>query len=123
VKKVISLIFLSLFSLQTFYSAGLIVWYMANQKAITQKHCINKKNPSLHCNGKCYLSKKIKEAEEKNEEKTNIKIKWEETAPCTLTHILFSIAPIDASITVTAPPISAYYFTFSRSIFHPPSVC
>lgn len=35
---------------------------------ITEKLCINKNNPNLHCNGKCYLSKQLKKAEE-NEKK------------------------------------------------------
>lgn len=35
---------------------------------ITQKLCVNKNKPQLHCNGKCYLSKQLKKAAE-NEKK------------------------------------------------------
>ncbi|NHA02626.1 hypothetical protein G7092_02395 [Mucilaginibacter sp. HC2] len=39
-----------------------------NRAYITRELCINKTRPWLHCNGKCYLMKKIKQAEE-NEKK------------------------------------------------------
>ena len=41
-----------------------------NQKYITDNLCINKSRPWLHCNGKCYFIKKIKQAEA-NEKKQN----------------------------------------------------
>ena len=31
---------------------------------IADKLCVNKSNPQLHCNGKCYLSKQLKKSEE-----------------------------------------------------------
>jgi len=36
-----------------------------NQKFIAAKLCENRDKPEMHCNGKCYLMKKLKEAEEK----------------------------------------------------------
>lgn len=49
-------------------SLGLWAYYEVNKKMIADKLCVNKSNPSLHCNGKCYLSKQLKKAEE-NEKK------------------------------------------------------
>ncbi|QQL51595.1 hypothetical protein GO620_015715 [Mucilaginibacter ginkgonis] len=37
-----------------------------NQKYIAEKLCINKNRPWLHCNGRCYFIKKIKQAEEED---------------------------------------------------------
>jgi len=49
--------------------------FNANQKLITSTLCENRDKPQLHCNGKCYLMKKIKLAEEKekNQEKQSQK--------------------------------------------------
>lgn len=39
--------------------------YEVNQKYIAEKLCENRNKPWLNCNGRCYLMKKIKQAEEK----------------------------------------------------------
>ncbi|SDL58189.1 hypothetical protein SAMN04487898_12113 [Pedobacter sp. ok626] len=39
--------------------------FKANQKYIAAALCENRDKPQMHCNGKCYLMKKLKEAEEK----------------------------------------------------------
>jgi len=41
--------------------------FKANQKYIAGSLCVNRARPWLHCNGKCYLMKKIKQAEEKEQ--------------------------------------------------------
>ncbi|WP_121201145.1 hypothetical protein [Mucilaginibacter gracilis] len=46
---------------QLFVFAG----YTANQKYIASALCENRDKPWLHCNGKCYLMKKIKQADDK----------------------------------------------------------
>ena len=44
------------------------IGFKVNQSYIAKNICINRFNPGLHCNGRCYLMKKIKQAEE-NEKK------------------------------------------------------
>ncbi|WP_207533085.1 hypothetical protein [Desertivirga arenae] len=39
--------------------------FVANKRFIASALCENRDKPQLHCNGKCYLMKKIKLAEEK----------------------------------------------------------
>jgi hypothetical protein len=39
--------------------------YQLNKNYIASKLCENRNKPWLHCNGKCYLMKKLKQAEEK----------------------------------------------------------
>ena len=41
------------------------VGFEANNKYIAENLCVNKSRPWMHCNGKCYLMKKLKQAEEK----------------------------------------------------------
>lgn len=50
------------------------IWFKVNQAEIIAEKCENKAIPMLHCNGKCYLGKKLKKLEEKEQQhnsKTN----------------------------------------------------
>ena len=55
---------------QGMVNLGLCAYYQINKKEIAEKLCVNKDNPTLHCNGKCYLGKQLKKAEE-NEKRQN----------------------------------------------------
>ncbi|WP_345330033.1 hypothetical protein [Mucilaginibacter defluvii] len=44
--------------------------FQVNQQYIAEKLCENRARPLLHCNGKCYLMKKLKAAEDKEKEQT-----------------------------------------------------
>ncbi len=54
--------------------------FEVNQQYIATKLCINKSKPQLNCKGKCYLAKKIKQAEEKekNDERQSQKNRFQE---------------------------------------------
>jgi hypothetical protein len=69
---------------QTAYPALFTAWFYANRASIASKYCINKKRPILHCNGKCYLAKKIMAAESKSNgnEMPGIVNLWVEGQPC-----------------------------------------
>lgn len=45
-----------------------VIWagFKINQDFIAKTLCINRDKPEKHCNGKCYLSKKITESKEKD---------------------------------------------------------
>lgn len=49
--------------------SGLFVFagFELNKDFIAKELCVNKDKPQLHCNGKCYLMKKLKQAEEKEQ--------------------------------------------------------
>jgi hypothetical protein len=53
--------------LQSFGSLVIVIGYEINKDTITKLFCINKEKPVLHCNGKCYLQRQLKE-EQKNEQ-------------------------------------------------------
>ena len=46
---------------QVFVYAG----FEMNENYIVSKLCINRDKPEMHCNGKCYLMRKLKQAEQK----------------------------------------------------------
>jgi hypothetical protein len=54
---------------QVFVRAG----FDLNENYIVSRLCINRDRPQIHCNGKCYLMRKLKQAEqkEKNREHEN----------------------------------------------------
>ena len=49
---------------QTLVNVGIGAYYHFNKEYITAKLCENRSKPQMHCNGKCYLSKQLKKAEE-----------------------------------------------------------
>ncbi len=123
VKIFISIIFLLSFSLQTFYTAGMVFWFFANQKSISQKHCINKNRPLLKCNGKCFLAKKIKAAEEQQEKESTFQLKWVESSPGFTAEIVCPQNITQLNIVHTTFYKVMYHYQYQYSIFHPPSFC
>jgi hypothetical protein len=41
----------------------LVLHFAVNQASITARFCVNKARPALHCNGKCYLARQLRRAE------------------------------------------------------------
>lgn len=64
--KRVTAIFL-LFAFITVNFSKVIIWvhYELYKTEITQKYCVNKDKPQMHCCGKCLLKKKLAEDEEK----------------------------------------------------------
>lgn len=46
---------------------GILIDFKINQDFIAEVFCINREKPMSTCNGKCYLSKQLKKAEEQEE--------------------------------------------------------
>lgn len=92
-----------------------------NQSYIAEYFCINKDKPMLHCDGKCYLARKLKEAEEKEKksEKESVKIGSYQVA--FLTEKTTLTAPVLPAM--ETPKMGEYPFllpTRPATIFHPP---
>ncbi|MDD2793626.1 MAG: hypothetical protein PHD73_10650 [Sediminibacterium sp.] len=98
--------------------------FYSNQKNISSRFCINKAKPKLKCNGKCYLSKQLKQvnpAENANNESqktAGLRIK---TDPFIITSLQLSkwLAAVCAAPFV---PFSQHYQSGNHAadIFHPP---
>jgi hypothetical protein len=94
--------------------------FKSNQKYIAAVLCENKEKPKLNCQGKCYLTKKLKEAEEKEK-------KQENNAQKKNSHDLFFITKISpiffaAAKLKTQKPVAANFQLpmFDAEIPHPP---
>ena len=49
--------------LQTLGQEVLVVDYQLHKARITALYCVNKARPQLHCNGKCHLAQKLRQAD------------------------------------------------------------
>lgn len=58
-RKLSACFILSLFVVQTFYNLGVTVYWLTNHAYIAQVLCENRNQPAKHCDGKCYLRKKL----------------------------------------------------------------
>lgn len=58
-----------------------------NHKDIAKNFCVNKSRPKMHCDGKCYFMRKIKEAQEneKKQERAGQKNSYQEGLPVSFT--------------------------------------
>jgi hypothetical protein len=54
----------TLILLQAFSRELLVLDYQAHKARITELFCVNKAKPQLQCNGRCHLSKKLRQATE-----------------------------------------------------------
>ena len=61
------------------FSTGLLVFnFYANQKYIAANFCINKYKPEMKCCGKCQLTKKLKQEENKDKQNQGWKLENKE---------------------------------------------
>ncbi|QNK61176.1 hypothetical protein H7F33_11385 [Pedobacter sp. PAMC26386] len=101
--------------------SGLFVFagFEMNQGYIAKELCVNKDKPQLHCNGKCYLMKKLKQAEEKEQKQDRQfqKIQLQE-AIVSVPFVFKQYSFIDINLCIplrTGVPVAQL-----NSIFHPP---
>lgn len=93
--------------------------YQMNKEYITSVFCINKAHPELHCDGQCFLARKLKDLESKNKQaQENIK-RVAEAEP------KFQTIAINQNIPYFIIKSESGYLEkpvkdLSASIFHPP---
>ena len=60
--------------LPTFSQWGTIAYYQINKEYITKVLCENRDKPQLHCDGHCFLAKKLKAQQEKEDRQTGERV-------------------------------------------------
>jgi hypothetical protein len=68
-KRVTAIFFVFIFLLQLAVSFSYVVWYEVNKTYVATELCENTDKPELHCDGKCYLKKKLSPAKEDSTKK------------------------------------------------------
>ncbi|MCU0352230.1 MAG: hypothetical protein MUD08_00605 [Cytophagales bacterium] len=108
--------------LQSFGSVGVFVSFKLNQGYIAAKLCENRAKPKMRCNGKCYLAKKLKQAEQQ-QQADNQKSKAELNWICEAFSAIFAQNAIQPSVLHhTAFHICSLPSGNPGGCFHPPSV-
>lgn len=118
-RKAGSLLMAFLIITQSLMNLGLYAYYNINKKMIADKLCINKSKPQMHCNGHCFLSKQLKQAEEKEKQQLPGLKEKEEQA---ITFVAFTAIRIYSSVVSEGiiPPYQDKLLRPSYPAFIPP---
>ncbi|MGY0038200.1 hypothetical protein [Pedobacter sp. NJ-S-72] len=113
-KSVCILLFLIIAS-QSFNKLWVTVSFKMNERYISSVLCENKNRPEMHCNGRCILVKKLKQAEEneqkqrnQNQENTNVLFF------CKLNRLKVT----EFLLAVKIDSFNRFYLDFKPSAFH-----
>ncbi|NJO01941.1 MAG: hypothetical protein HC880_09835 [Bacteroidia bacterium] len=106
------------------YPLGLGLYFVLNQNYIEQQLCINRAQPEMHCQGKCYLTQKIHQYEDSQGEGVPLseqEMAWYPLSLYVEQGFYWVMSPYDAS----EPKARAYYWepvvlALVTKIFHPP---
>lgn len=118
-RKTLSYILILLILSSGFTRFYFYVGYELNKNYIATVLCENINKPELKCNGKCYLSKKIKQAEKEDQkpEQTASKTMLSQNYIFTNFHFKSYLRQI---ATIYPAGINIYLSKISKSVFHPP---
>lgn len=120
-RQVLSILFIVAFAVQTFQQNLIVGSYYIN-KAVYAKNCENKTKPSLHCNGKCQMMKKLQQEEKKEAPAPGMKAEQKGESFSSLVYTSFVHTPE----TIVNRCFNFAFKTgtpanITLSIFHPPS--
>jgi len=118
--RLTSILLISVLLSTSFTPVVLFVGYSLNKEYIASTLCVNKAKPKLECKGKCYLSKKIKQVEEKEQKQgsTSLKSNIEVFITDRFNFRCFTFQTDEYLIA----PIVAYSLSSAKKIFQPPKL-
>ncbi len=92
-----------------------------NKNYIASKLCENRDKPWMHCNGKCYFAKKIKQAQEneKNEERQSQKNLFQDAFVGQASPLKFQNQLLNIINTPYKPGVLS---AFNGTLFRPPQI-
>ncbi|OAQ39695.1 hypothetical protein A5893_08920 [Pedobacter psychrophilus] len=119
IKKVSCILLILLISLSSFTRLFYFAGYELNKDYIAKNLCINKDKPEMQCNGKCFLTRKIAEAEkqQQSQERKTQKDLTQQIMLITTFHIKFFNLN---SVTENSVYQNNYSYIKSSSFYHPP---
>jgi hypothetical protein len=123
-KSIASTIFILLLLTQVFSKWLMVIDYTVNKDYIAKNLCENRNKPTLHCNGKCQLMKKMAVEDDQSNKTSGSSV-----AKTPFSEVLFNAAfALTSSVTsVSGSLYNDFYLvaipsSFHSSIFHPPLV-
>ena len=70
-KRIVALLLFLAMQVPLMNQWGAVAYYRINRDYIAENLCVNRDKPMLNCNGQCYLAKKLKAAEEKEQKSSS----------------------------------------------------
>jgi hypothetical protein len=122
VRSAFTYLFVTLVLLQTFSRELMAVDFALNRVDITARYCVNKDRPMLHCNGKCYFAKKLRQQQERESKSAGPLKERLEMLPGTFGRLTPS-APSYRFRLAVGYPLAQQTSVLTRSpqgVFHPP---
>jgi len=120
VRGFLSILLLSSFLIVNLSKSIILIHYEINKKEITEKYCINRDKPQMHCCGKCLLKRKLAEQEEQQkfpafpDIKTDIQLYYSN-------NFTFLSSPEKNKIDLIPTHNSLHSLWEGIGVFHPPS--
>jgi hypothetical protein len=119
-QKVVAILLLFALAVQGTSQLAVLAGYELHKNYIAQVLCINRDRPAMHCDGKCYLMKKLREDQQrKDTENGNVTGRTDVVLYCPEASLL--LAPdLRSQPFVFSPVIAAGYLSPTFGFFHPP---
>ncbi len=104
---------------------GTIAYYQLNKDYIARVLCENRDKPQLHCDGKCYLAKRLKEQQDKQDKETAERVQKVPVIQlfCAIMESYQFERPV--SIHIASPLASylrAHHTGYQAELLHPPQI-
>ena len=122
-RRVVAIWLLVVLNMSLFSKWGVVAYYHVNKAYIARVLCENRDKPQLHCDGQCYLAKKLQAAEEQERKSTAERLEklpelvlyCAEILPC------FTSYPLPPQKQPATPHYQGSLFRSPiADIFHPP---
>ena len=122
-KAFTAILLVTCITIESTSKGGILISYLANKQYIAENFCANKSNKKLHCNGKCYLIKQLKEEEKKEQSPAQpINKMYDEEFIMDLPETSVNSRKSDVVVSTGLIPLNTQYNShFSSDIFHPPA--
>jgi len=120
-KKVTALLLIATMISANFTRLFIYAGFELNKNYIAAKLCENRNKPWMHCNGKCYFMKKIKQAQdrEKNDERSSQKNLFQEALFTQTPSVKFYSQVLQV---MTVPCHRINLPSFALSVYQPPQL-
>lgn len=119
-KRFTCFVLLFILLLAQFSKVFVYAGFELNQQYIAAVLCENKDKPELHCNGKCYLMKKLKQAEDKEKKQERDALKKTASDVFFLSAVAVPLLPMLVQPAVLPVEVSFDLPEHNSEIPHPP---
>jgi len=121
-KKIVGLALVLALGFQFLMKLGILTYFQLNKAYIIEVFCENKAKPQLHCDGQCFLAKKLQEAEDREPETEGTRpAKQQIEIPSFLVAVPNQVSFQSEEPSIELPLIVSHYsYIWLTSLFHPP---